>query len=102
MLAGRWNTQRLSCESTATTPTAPVTQLFGNSSDHSGSGSKRGISPRAALLCAPLGPASAAAAKPASTRDARRAGFVNVMVVGILVLPCAPRFFEIGKTVSMV
>ena len=42
MLAGRWNTQTLSCESTATPPTGPVTHLFGSACDHSGSGSKSG------------------------------------------------------------
>src|SRR5580704_4032484 len=42
MVASRWNTQTLSCESTATPPTCPVTHLFGNAWDHKGSGSKRG------------------------------------------------------------
>src|SRR5262245_9544399 len=38
----RWNTQTLSCESTAMPPTCPVTHLFGKACDHSGSGSKVG------------------------------------------------------------
>ena len=38
MLASRWNTQTLSCESTAMPPTAPVTHLFGSACDQSGSG----------------------------------------------------------------
>jgi DNA-binding beta-propeller fold protein YncE len=42
MLAGRWNTHTLSCESTATPPTAPVVHLFGSACDQSGSGSNRG------------------------------------------------------------
>src|SRR5580698_5722338 len=42
MVASRWKTQTLSCESTATPPTCPVTHLFGNAWDHKGSGSKRG------------------------------------------------------------
>ncbi len=45
MLASRWNTQTLSCESTATPPTAPVTHRFGSACDHSGSGSKSGTWP---------------------------------------------------------
>src|SRR5438105_4844328 len=42
IVAGRWNTHRLSCESTASPPTCPVTHLFGNACDQSGSGSNRG------------------------------------------------------------
>src|SRR5690349_4219976 len=50
IVAGRWNTHTLSCESTATPPTCPVTHLFGNACDHSGSGSNIGTCP--ARLCA--------------------------------------------------
>ena len=42
IVAGRWKTHTLSCESTATPPTWPVTHLFGSACDHSGSGSKSG------------------------------------------------------------
>src|SRR5215472_8380096 len=46
MVSGRWNTHRLSRESTASPPTCPVTHLFGNACDHSGSGSKSGTCDR--------------------------------------------------------
>src|SRR5215203_276765 len=45
---GRWKTQTLSCESTATPPTWPVTHLFGSASNHNGSGSKIGTRGRLA------------------------------------------------------
>src|SRR6266702_2593337 len=42
IVAGRWKTHRLSWESTAAPPTCPVTHLFGNVCDQSGSGSNCG------------------------------------------------------------
>src|SRR5437867_1535139 len=48
IVAGRWKTQRLSWESTASPPTCPVTHLFGNASDQSGSGSNSGVCGRRA------------------------------------------------------
>src|SRR4029450_2892116 len=50
IVAGRWKTHTLSCESTATPPTCPVTHLFGNACDQSGSGSNIGTCP--ARFCA--------------------------------------------------
>src|SRR5580700_2934385 len=68
MVASRWNTQTLSCESTATPPTCPVTHLFGNAWDHKGSGSKRGTCCR--LAWALTGPARKATAQPTVTARA--------------------------------
>src|SRR5262245_10984664 len=69
IVSGRWNTQTLSCESTATPPTCPVTHLFGNVCDQRGSGSKVGS---CCLLCAE----SAMAIQPA-TPSATTAGLQN-------------------------
>ena len=69
IVSGRWKTHRLSCESTATPPTCPVTHLFGSACDHSGSGSNSGTCCRAA--CAAAVRSSTATATPIVTMRAK-------------------------------
>src|SRR5438046_2108129 len=76
IVAGRWKTHRLSWLSTARPPTCPVTHLFGNACDQSGSGSNAGTCGR--FVC-PLASWAGCCTK-ARTSTAYILGFISFLL----------------------